>query len=325
MSNNIIQINSNLFVERYFLSFLFNSNNKICKLILSEETLDGIFYLQNSQNLDMVSYIPSSKIDFDLNFNPNDYKIQSMKIGRIISKLFSKETLESHSIKQSDIEEFVNSYKSWVDKNKLTFRIVEGEEIRKWYDQENYSIISKGTLWNSCMRHKERLAYLDLYCENKNIKMLILTCDDNGKEKLRGRALLWDDVILNDFYNKIPGDIKVMDRIYSILDSDAILFKEWAYENGYIHKLEQNSKSHLYFSNKSEVLKLSLKIKLDKTSFGYYPYLDTFPFFSENKGYLTNDEYNLSWNYKIAHTRGTLEEDHEDQEGHEEYYDEEEN
>jgi hypothetical protein len=58
------------------------------------------------------------------------------------------------------------------------------------------------------MRHKERLKFLDLYCTNSNIKMLILTSNENGVEKLRGRALLWDDVIVNDFYNKAPKDIR---------------------------------------------------------------------------------------------------------------------
>lgn len=313
MSNTLIQINPTLLVSKQFLSFLLNSDDLISRLILGSDTEPDIFYIQNcSKDSDMISYISKSKVDIDLqnllpeDFDVTNYKIQNMKIGRIVGKLFSKEKLVSLGITSSHTEHFVNSYKSWFDKNRLDFRIVEGEEIRDWYDQDNYSTISKGTLWNSCMRYKERLKFLDLYCKNPGIQLLILTSKENGVEKLRGRALLWNNVESNDFYNHVPGDIKVMDRIYSILDSDVILFKNWAYENGYIHKLEQNAKSHLYFYNKNEILKLSLKINLKKTSFRYYPYLDTFCFFNDYSGHLTNDNFNMDWDYKLTQANGNL-------------------
>ena len=313
MSNSLIQINPTLLVSKQFLSFLLNSDDMISRMILGADTEPEIFYLQNcNKDSDMISYIPKSKVDINLeqllpeDFDITSYKIQNMKVGRIVSKLFSKDKLTSLGITSSHIEHFVNSYKSWYDKNKLTFRIVEGEEIRDWYDQDNYSTLTKGTLWNSCMRYKERLKFLDLYCKNPGIQLLILTSKENGADKLRGRALLWNNVESNDFYNQVPGDIKVMDRIYSILDSDVILFKNWAYENGYVHKLEQNAKSHLYFYNKNEILKLSLKIKLEKTSFRYYPYLDTFCYFNDYSGHLTNDNFNMDWDYKLTQANGNL-------------------
>ena len=327
MSINLIQINPNLLVEKQLLTFLLNSDDKISKLLIVFDTNEEVFYLQNSGNTDMISYISRSKVDLEKDFQVSDYKLQNMKIGRVVSKLFSKDKIIELGITNGDIEHFVNSYKSWFEKNKLTFKIVTGEEIRQWYDLENYSTISKGTLWNSCMRHKERLKFLDLYCKNSNIKMLILTSTENGVEKLRGRALLWDDVIVNNYYNKAPKDIKIMDRIYNILDSDVILFKNWAYENGYIHKLEQNSKSHLYFFDKSEILKLSVSIKLDRINFRYYPYLDTFPYFCEYSAYLTNDNLNLDWDYKLTQANGNLmsNEDMENEENYDDYenYDDE--
>lgn len=307
MSNNLIQINPNLLVERELLTFLLNSDDLISKLIIGTETEPEVFMIQHStKTTDMVSYISKSKLNLEKDFDVSDYKIQNMKVGRIISKLFSKEKLNNYKVLPTHIEHFVNSYKSWFDKNKVDFRIVEGEEIKKWYDQDNYSTVGRGTLWNSCMRYKERLKFLDLYTKNSNIKMLILVSNEDGVEKLRGRALLWDNVILNDIYHSLPGEIKIMDRIYSVTDSDMILFKNWAYENGYIHKLEQNAKSHLYFYNKNEVLRLSIKIPIEKTSFRYYPYLDTFCYFSDYGKYLTNDNYNMDWDYRLCQANGNL-------------------
>jgi hypothetical protein len=316
MINNLIQINSNLLIDKKFLSFLLNSDDAISRMILSSETNSEIIYLKNCVNQpEMISYLTKGKTHINLDellpedFDISIYKTQNMKIGRIVSKLFKQEILSANNVNQTDIEHFVNSYKSYFDKNKVEFRIVEGEEIKKWYDQDNYSVVGKGTLWGSCMRHKERLKFLDLYTKNTNIKMLILVHFENGIEKLRGRALLWDEVILNDFYQKIPGDIKIMDRIYTVLDSDVITFKNWAYQNGYIHKLEQNAKSSLYFYDKNEVLRLSFKIPLKKISFRYYPFLDTFSYFCDHGSYLTNDNYNMDWDYELRQANGALERD----------------
>lgn len=323
MINNLIQIKPNLLVDKQILSFLLNSGDSISNMILAVDTNSEIIYLQSCHKQpEMISYLTKSKVDFNLDellpsdFDISIYKLQNMKIGRIVSKLFSQEFLKANNITSSDIELFVNSYKSYFDKNRVEFRIVEGEEIRKWYDQDNYSTLSKGTLWGSCMRHKERLKFLDLYTQNSNIKMLILVQLDNGVEKLRGRALLWENVILNDFYQKVPGEIKIMDRIYTVSDSDVISFKNWAYQNGYIHKLEQNAKSSLYFFDKNEVLRLSFKIPLKKTSFRYYPFLDTFSYFCDYEGYLTNDNYNMNWDYELRQANGSLqrEEESEDNE-----------
>ncbi len=318
MANNLVQINPTLLVDKNFLKFLLNSDDMISKMILGTQTNPEIVYIQNNQKeSEMVSYLTKAKTEINLEQSSvkevdiTGYKLQNMKIGRIVSKLFSKSELEYYGVNSSKIEHFVNLYKSWFDKDKLQFKIVEGEEIKKWYDQDNYSVLSKGTLWNSCMRYKERLKFLDLYTKNTNIKMLILTYIEDGVEKLRGRALLWDKVELNPFYNQIPNQLKIMDRIYTTLDSDVLLFKNWAYENEYLHKLEQNAKSQLYFVNKNEVVKLSLKIELEKTSFRYYPYLDTFQFFDEQDGVLTNDNFNLDWDYRLCQANGNLVADEE--------------
>jgi hypothetical protein len=104
MSINLIQINPNLLVEKQLLTFLLNSDDKISKLLIGFETNEEVFYLQNSGNTDMISYIPKSKVDLDKNFQVSDYKLQNMKVGRVISKLFPKDKIIELGITNGDIE-----------------------------------------------------------------------------------------------------------------------------------------------------------------------------------------------------------------------------
>ena len=138
--------------------------------------------------------------------------------------------------------------------------------------------------------------------------------------KVRSRALLWDDVdVKKDFSGELPEKIKVMDRVYSVFDSDVNTFKKWAFDNGYIPKWEQNAKSHQFFDIKGEVVRICCNINLEKAHFDTYPYLDTFPFFNWNKKQVSNDEYSFNWEYKLVQADGSLEkepqeENHQDDE-----------
>jgi hypothetical protein len=122
MSINLIQINPNLLVEKQLLTFLLNSDDKISKLLIGFETNEEVFYLQNSGNTDMISYIPKSKVDLDKNFQVSDYKLQNMKVGRVISKLFTKDKIIELGITNGDIEHFVNSYKSFFEIGRASCR-----------------------------------------------------------------------------------------------------------------------------------------------------------------------------------------------------------
>lgn len=289
---------------------LLNGNNKI----ISEE---GNFISRKSCDGDNISYFPKSKykrIMVDVNnpslgltIHPWDDNIGrvKIKIGRFIRKFLSDFAIEEYNINDKDIENFVNIYKSFFIRKSVNLKIVEGEEILKWYLEDNYQTIDgykQGTIWNSCMRQRERNKYLSMYSDNPNIKMLILL-DDNGK--LSARALLWNGVFDSD-----NNSYKVMDRIYTFYEHDVNLFKDWARENGYIYKMEQNAKSEKYFIKDNEVVRLKLGTKLDKWKFDYYPYLDTFKFFNYTKGILYNhDSFNFHYILVQSNGRVTNEED----------------
>ena len=312
-----VKINDNLYVDRSLFDFLINSNNIISALILSCETITGPNYFAPSVKEDMVTYLPANKFKEELVESVYDDGIgrSSMKVGKLATKLLPKKVLEISGVNNTIIENFVNQYKSWFDKSLTELKVIEGEEIRQWYLDENYLCPGGnkiGSLWKSCMRYNERQKFLDLYCSNDNIKMLVMITKDNGVEKVRSRALLWDDVVVTSQNDQFPENIKVMDRIYSVFDSDVYTFKKWADDNGYIPKYEQNAKSHQFFDVKGNPVRIKCKIQINNFLFQYYPYLDTFPFFNIVDGVVYNDQYAKRWDYKLVQADGRLERVEED-------------
>lgn len=309
---NSVKINSNLVVDKQFFEFLVNTNNIICNVILNGETEKGINFIK-SVDSEFISYLQDEKKkdDTDPFYQSSRVKI---RIGRLVSKLISK-YIDELKITNSHIENFVNHYKSWFDTSTYQYKVVEGEEIKKWYLDANYFTLegnTMGTLWNSCMRYEERQNFLELYSQNK-VKMLILTVKIDDVEKLRARALLWDNVEVISSQEDLPKHIKVMDRIYSIFESDVILLKKWASENGYICKWEQNAKSHQYFDIKHNPVKIKCQIKLDNYRLRFYPYLDTFPFFDIDNGIISNNEYSSNWRYKLVQANGSIQPEPQDE------------
>jgi len=319
MTRRQIKINKSLYVDQEFFQFLLNSNSIICQLILNTETNDEINYISSTDHQDKVSYLPQCKFNDEIT-DPFANKIGrvTLKVGRFINKFLNENIIESFKISKSDIEKFVNDYKSWFDPSKFVLKIVEGEEIRKWYNEKNYyssNGYQNGSLWNSCMRYEKRMKFLDLYCTNPKIKMLVMLQEKDNEWLVRSRALLWEDVeVTKDFSGTLPHKIKVMDRIYSVFDSDVNTFKKWAFDNGYIPKFEQNAKSHQFFDIKGEIVRISCVIDLDNGHFGSFPYLDTFPYFNWDKKQVSNDEYKFNWDYKLVQADGSLERESQEEE-----------
>ena len=298
-----------MFGKLYFDNSLNNflnitQNSKISMILMNSSgsmiNEVGNFIKRDDNSIDYVTYVPVSKISKELNFNQDKGRIP-IKIGRFAKKFLSKSAISEFNIKSKDIEDFVNLYKSYFTPNKEKLIVVQGDDIFKYYNEENYATtlgLKTGSLWNSCMRQKERNMFMMLYSKNPDIcKMLIFLSDDG---KLRARAILWEKV-----YNN--GEIlKVMDRIYSIYEHDVYLFKSWAKENGYISKLQQSANTESLFDINGTANGLKLNIKLDNFNFDYYPYLDTFKYFDIFNGVLYNYDNNNA-QFKLVQSNGSLE------------------
>ena len=231
---------------------------------------------------------------------PNLFKESKnkLKVGRFITHIFEKNNIE---FKSSEIEEFVNLYKSTYDiiNDKFSFfELVDGEDIPYWYKNERYES-DGGTLVSSCMGNVDP-SYFDIYKNNSNCKLLILKSTDgvvvNGKiksDKICGRALVWNATL------KIGDDerkITFMDRIYYNNDSDETVFIKYAQNNGWWYKVSQNYYTDTSITNGDEVVSFDqsdnkrIDVNIEYIFFEKYPYIDTLCYVKDEKT-LTNNWY----------------------------------
>jgi hypothetical protein len=170
--------------------------------------------------------------------------------------------------KDSDFENFVNIYKSLYTKSNNQFKFVTGEDIRKYYLEDNYAA-SQGQLGNSCMRYESCQDYLDIYVENEeSCRLLILL---NGEDKICGRAIVWK-------LSKSPCEAEYfMDRVYTIVDSDVLKFIDIAEKEGWLYKQRMNSErvNNIIFLYKGELILGQIETPLSSVEFDRYPFMDT--------------------------------------------------
>lgn len=302
-----------IFFDSEMNGFLYSlSSNKIAILLLNGTgnliCEEGNYVRRETDGEEeMLSYLPKSKYG----------KVQDewsqcrtkIKAGKFVRKFLSERSIEKYCITDQDIEKFVNLFKSFFNRDRSRLVVVEGEEIAKYYLESNYMTSAGsmvGTLWNSCMRQRDRNKYLELYSKNPGIRMLVFLSDDG---KVRARALLWEEV------REHSSDrvFKFMDRIYAVYDHDVNFFKDWAAENGYITKAEQNAKTEQYFDVDGGVKRMSLYVSLEKKALNYYPYLDTFKYFNWGKGRLSNSTEYL-YDYTLVQSNGMLEREEPEEE-----------
>jgi len=279
--------------------------------------LEGNFISKVEKEIDMVSFLPASKFE----------KVEdvwhkgrtSMKIGRFLRKFLNEYSIKNYELDDTQIEKFVNTFKSYFSRDTTKLKVVEGRDIMKYYQEDSYhqSGGRYGSLWNSCMRQHERNKFMKLYADNiGQVKMLVFFDDE---EKIRARALLWEDV--RD-HNDRDARYKFMDRIYSFYDHDVDFFKDWARENGYISKWEQSARSERNFDVDGDHCRMSLYVKLENADQMYYPYLDTFKFYNADKKRFSNSD-GFTFDYVLVQSNGAVEREEEEPEEVPEYWDDE--
>jgi hypothetical protein len=279
---------------------------------------DGNYIMRVEEEIDVVSFLPKSKFEkVDDVWQSGRIKI---KIGRFIRKFLTDFSIQNFKVNDQMIEKFVNLYKSYFSRDTSKLKIFEGDDILKYYLEENYHTVNGnrfGTLWNSCMRQPERNKFMNLYVKNpKKVKLLVFFSDDN---KVRARALLWEGVKNHKDSTK---EYKFMDRIYYVYDHDVNFFKDWSKENGYISKWEQSAKSESLFNINGNVERLQLYVNLDHIGLSYFPYLDTFKNFNVYKNRFSNSQ-NYNFDYVLVQSNGQVEKERENDEYEdEEFYEE---
>lgn len=221
-----------------------------------------------------ISYLTQDRIDsLDTDSYWTSNSRYKGKPGAFVGKIFKE-------IPAREVEKFASLFRSQSMKTVFTFKVVEADDIKKYYHYENYVSDSdgytKGSLGSSCMKHQHCQKLFKLYTKNTDMVKMLIMLDQN--EKLIGRALLWN-----------LESNKIMDRIYTIFDEDyAFHFKKWATKNGYLYKSEQNWNNTLFFENlKVKKKELYLEFNIGKNP-KKYPYMDTFKFVNLETGRLYN-------------------------------------
>lgn len=251
--------------------------NLIRKGIKCKET-----FIDRTEKDDMITFINADKVNKMIEDKVVDIKEQcwnnaqriEIKIGRWLFRLIGDK------VQPQEIEEFINKYKSIILSKKLShnFKLIEGEEVRKWYLHSNY-VDGGGNLKDSCMRYRFCQIFFDLYVHNpEKIKMLILL--DETHEKILGRALVW----------KLdrPSGKFFMDRVYFSNDYILNMFINYAIRHNWLYKLESMD-NVLQVVSSNKVIKETMVVKIKKEPQEYYPFIDNMGFYDINTGSLTND------------------------------------
>lgn len=225
----------------------------LCESNFNAESPD---YITFREKQGLISFMPFGK---NQTFNEDGTwkrdNRQSCKPGKLLKLVLSSEVY--NGLKNKDIENFTNCFKSYEKSNEVIFEIVS---ISDAYDSSNYSELPDSCMWDK--------GYTDFY---PNGCTALVAKSETG---FIGRALLWDCSILHG------ESIKLMDRIYA-KDDIKELFKQYAKDNGYYHKLRQSYDSKNDFvSPNGDVIYMNVYIQHDnQDSFeDCYPYLDTFAY-----------------------------------------------
>lgn len=232
----------------YEATNIFKNILKTIEFKVESNFLDISYFDIDIEKDDVVSFLPSNKLEKSVELKEDPYKSkfrQVSKIGRIFKKL-------NDGLTDSQIENFVHEYKalwSTIMKNSENrLQVVNGDKISYWYDGKKY-LPGKGTLNRSCMRYASIVKFYDKHPDK--IAMAILL---NSDDKLLARALIWK---LDE-----PKGVIYMDRIYSVKSMYGKILLNYAHKN--------NMKTRAEGWN----VKNRMEIKIKHND--YLPYLDSF-------------------------------------------------
>ena len=186
-------------------------------------------------------------------------------IGKIVRRLFADKYSDR------EVTAFAEAYASLITvSNPLyEFQIIEGEDIKDAYHENNYYLHS-GTLGNSCMRYQNCQRYFQIYTKYpEKVKMAVL----KRSNKIAARSIMWN----------IEGKF-MFDRIYYSNDETHNLLKNTLIGAGY---------ETLFQSNRN------FSLNIDLTGINQFPYVDTLCNYDPHRMLLTNqhlrDEY---WQFR---------------------------
>jgi len=208
---NMVNLLRSIKVYSYTQAYEFFKKNDISesdKIDILNHCCEFEFLDQSNEYPEKLSYLKASQYPKYLQVGADFYdsKFRTRKAtGTLIDQLFrySDESINS--------SEFSRAYKGIVNLDNYEFIVVDTlEDIKYYYDEDQYSFNYDGTLQDSCMRYCDRAVRLTWYADN-NCKLAVLLEDD----LVVARAIIWPEVyIVNDQNEIVEGPMVGFDRIY---------------------------------------------------------------------------------------------------------------
>ena len=227
-----------------------------------------------------VTYIESKNIKQNATIYDNytSKSRQNTKFGKFAKRVL-KNSPHAVDIVDQDYITFADKastvYRS-IFSDSLGMKIIEGEEIRWAYHQENYAE-TRGTLGSSCMRYPYCQDFFDIYCDNPEIVKMLVKLEN---DLVIGRCILWFD-----------GENKYHDRIYYNNEKTQLSMLKY---------LEKQGFTDIYSMYRGHI---EIQFDNDITSYETYPYLDTLYYMDRNNNSLSN----YSGDVELQSTEGHLE------------------
>jgi hypothetical protein len=226
-------------------------------------TTNGV--ILNSNNWERLLAVEFENTSMTVKEVWNFKKRYHTSIGKIVRRLFADKYSDR------EVTAFAEAYASLITvSNPLyDFQIIEGEDIKDAYHENNYYQHS-GTLGNSCMRYQNCRNYFQIYTKYpEKVKMAVL----KRSNKIAARSIMWN----------IEGKF-MFDRIYYSNDETHNLLKNTLIGAGY---------ETLFQSNRN------FSLNIDLTGINQFPYVDTLCNYDPHRMLLTNqhlrDEY---WQFR---------------------------
>lgn len=296
-----------------FQEFLNDSMSKGCsisRMLLVSRTSDEYLKNKGEQEISYIcisednplflSFVDQSKYDKIMDECPDKLWAGGASSLRYHSKPSKaiRRILDCDALSDSDFETFSNMLKSAnaSESSDWRFTKVGTDKIDKYYEESSYGRCNNGSsLGGSCMRGDDCVIenYFEIYKNESKIKLLVLLkTDDDGVERVYGRALLWNGVTMKSQL-EATTTINFMDRIYTA-DEEKYkqFFIDYAVRNGYWRKYRQN------YTNLVDVVsphnrnyygvELSFILETSLEDYDAFPYLDTFRYGNGNADILKN-------------------------------------
>jgi hypothetical protein len=246
------------------------------KIAMGDDLRTKLSHISNDDSLakKMLDFFSSSDIKDDAKIAKIDYNKEDGKLLTVVDdkgqerkfkfgKLLKYLGYDTSNVKPYEVENFLLNFAKAKTEN---LKLMSGKDILYSYNCKNYDDVGSaggGSLGFSCMRFERAQKYLEIYTSNPNqVQCLTLLNPDNNK--VQGRALVWTT----------ESGQKYMDRIYVLSKELEKEFKQYAEEN--------------------KIGKSSSNVKLDNNEeFDYYPYMDTYHYYTPDTGILSTNDGDL--------------------------------